>query len=58
MKVVIHGSTDSQQSLESLINTARLRYIKSYVDALSCSSQQKQRLLDSVSQTLHNDARR
>ena len=59
MKVIIHTQTndDVSPSLDALINRIRHKYIMDYVDNLQCSTATKHRLVQSIADTIRDDAR-
>ena len=59
MKVILHTQTndDVSPSLDVLINRIRHKYIMDYVDNLQCSAATKHRLVQSIADTIRDDAR-
>lgn len=59
MKVILHSqSADGvSPSLDELINRIRHKYIMDYVDNLQCSTATKHRLVQSIADTIRDDAR-
>jgi len=59
MKVILHTQTtdDVAPSLDELIQRVRKRYILDYLDNLQCTVETKHRLVQSIADTIRDDAR-